>query len=218
MSIGAVTVIVLLIRATTVDAQPIPASFNAASASPQAEAAKLTDEAIAAQGAQDYDTAIELYKKAYQLVPHPVLLFDIAQTNWLASDLVEAELFYRRYLERDPDGPYAQMARERIASITQDASAAPQNPTARAAMLRYASYTLMGFGVLLGAGGIKTIYQERGYVSLTIGCTSVGLIGTGVVVYMYSKRQSQRRPAKSLVWSPVIGTGFAGFALTGTLP
>jgi tetratricopeptide (TPR) repeat protein len=219
MSIGAAVLIVLLIRATTVDAQPTPASPDSASESQRAEAEQFTDEAIAAQEAQNYDMAIELYKKAYQLVPHPVLLFNIGQTNRLAGNLVQAELFYRRYLERDPDGPYAPMARELIASITQDASAAPLvDPASRAAILRYVSYTLMGFGVLLGASAIKTAYQESGYVALGMGCASVGLIGTGVVTYVYAKRQRQRRPAPSVSWSPVIGTSFAGFALAGTLP
>lgn len=218
ISIGAAVMILLLIRGTTVDAQPTPASPDFPSENQRAEAEQLTDEAIAAQEAQDYDTAIELYKKAYQRVPHPVLLFNIGQTNRLAGNLVEAELFYRRYLERDPEGPYAPRARELIDSTTQNASAAPQNPGSRAAMLRYASYTLIGFGVLLGASSIRTIYQEPGYVALTIGCASVGLIGTGVLTYMYSKRQLQRRPAKPVTWSPVIGTDFAGFALAGTLP
>jgi tetratricopeptide (TPR) repeat protein len=216
-SIGAAVTIVLLIRATTVDAQPTPDSPDPVSESQQAEAAKLTDEAIAAQEAQSYDTAIELYKKAYQLVPHPVLLFNIGQTNRLAGNLVQAELFYRRYLERDPDGPYAPIAREFITATTQDASTAPPaDPGSRAAILRYVGYTLMGFGVLLGASAIRTISQERSYVSLSLGCASVGVIGTGVVTYVYSKRQ--RRPARSVAWSPVLGPSFAGFALAGTLP
>jgi tetratricopeptide (TPR) repeat protein len=219
ISIGAAVIIVLLIRGTTVDAQPTPASPDSASEDQRAEARQLTDEAIAAQAAQNYDLAIDRYKKAYQLVPHPVLLFNIGQTNRLAGNLVQAELFYRRYLERDPEGPYAPMARELIASTTQDASAAPQEISAsRAAMLRYASYTLIGFGVLLGASGIRIIYQDQVDVGLAMGCISVGLISTGVVTYMYSKRQRQRRPAKSVSWSPVIGTGFAGFTLAGTLP
>lgn len=219
MSLGAVVMLALVIRWSTVDAQPTPASPSSTSESQRAEASKLTDEAIAAQEAKSYDTAITLYKEAYELAPHPVLLFNIGQSYRLAGNLVQAELFYRRYLEREPDGPYALMARERI----QDASEAPdEEAVQRTTMLRYAGYTLIGFGVVLGATGIRSIYQESGYVALTISSISLGLIGSGVVTYVYAKRQRQRqhqrRAPKSVAWSPAIGTGFAGIALTGTLP
>lgn len=219
IAIGAAALIALWIQPPPAAAQPAPPSPDSASERQRAEAEKLTDQAIAAQNAQSYDIAIDLYKKAYQLVPHPVLLFNIAQTSRLAGNLVQAELFYRRYLERDPDGPYAPMARELVASTTKDASAAPpEDAASRAALLRYVGYTLIGFGALLGVSAIKTIYQERSYVSVSMGCASAALIGAGVVTYVYSKRQRQHRPAPSVTWSPVIGNRFAGLALTGALP
>lgn len=217
MSLGAVVMLALVIRWSTGNAQPTPPSPDPTSESQRAEAMKLTDEANAAKEAKSYDVAIKLYKEAYELVPHPVLLFNIGQSYRLAGNLVQAELFYRRYLERDPDGPYAPMARERI----QDASEAPdEEAVQRITMLRYAGYTLMGFGVLAGAAGFRSIYQESGYVALTIGSISLGLIGGGVVTYVYSERQRkrQRRPTKPVAWAPAIGTGFAGVSLAGTLP
>src|SRR5690606_17243444 len=161
--------------------------------------------------AKNYETALALYMKAYQLVPHPILLFNIGQAYRLAGNLDQAELFYRRYLERDPDGPYASIAREFIASLlasrpaapepapatrnaSEDPPMAPPSPTAdparaqeepvpRATMLKYAGYTLMGFGVVIGATGIRSIYQEDGYVALYIGTISLGLIVGGFVTY-----------------------------------
>lgn len=288
MPLGAAVMLALVLRWSPVNAQPTPASPDSTSASQQAvtkaQAKKLTDEAIAAHDAKDYDKALSLYHQAYQLVPHPTLLFNIGQAYRLAGNLEQAELYYRRYVERARNGDYALEARAHIDSLsastptppsragppkpqpaaglagtgsptsaaagevrvstnasgehppkrlkpttaTQDTSGAPtmtpdgaqEEPVPRATMVKYASYTLMGFGTVLGAVGIKSTFQESSYVALTIGCVSVGLIGSGFVTYAYSKRQHQRqrRAPKSVAWFPAIGTGFAGIALTGTLP
>jgi len=216
MTLGVAIMLALVLRWSIVHAQPTPTSPDAPSESQRAAARKLTDEAITAQEAKSYDVAIALYMEAYRLVPHPILLFNIGQTYRLAGSLEQAELFYRRYLEQDPDGPYAPIARDFIASLL--AETADAEPVQRATMLKYAGYTLMSFGVLLGATGIRSIYQERGYVALGVGCVSLGLIGSGFVTYRYAKRQRQRRAAKAVTWSPVLGSGFAGVALTGALP
>lgn len=283
MSLGAAVMLALVIRSSTVDAQPNPDSPNSTAASQLAVVRELTDEANTAHEAKNYETAIKLYLKAYQLVSHPILLFNIGQSFRLSGNHDQAGRFYRRYLKRDPNGPRAPLARKHINSLSAStpttpspaAPAAPQQATElaasgspaspavgearvttpadaeqprpriesaivnedtsedplmtparaqekeevpRATMLRYAGYTLMGFGVLAGAAGFRSIYQESGYVALTIGCVSLGLIGGGVVTYAYSERQRKRRAAKSVAWSPAIGTGFAGIALTGSLP
>lgn len=169
ISLGAAVMLALVLRWSAVDAQPAPASPDSTSEGQRAAAKELTDEAIAAQEAKNYETALALYMKAYQLVPHPILLFNIGQAYRLAGNLDQAELFYRRYLERDPDGPYASIAREFIASLlasrpaaleptpatrnaSEDPPMAPTSPTAdparvqeepvpRATMLKYAGYT-----------------------------------------------------------------------------
>jgi tetratricopeptide (TPR) repeat protein len=80
-------------------------------------AKQYVDAALAAQDAKDYDTAIELYQKAYALVPHPVLLFDIAQAHRLAGRVDNAITFYKRYLDADPNGPQASTAHDILAEI-----------------------------------------------------------------------------------------------------
>ncbi len=224
-SLGAAVVLVVVLRGSAVDAQPDPASPDSTSESQRAEAKKLTDEAIAAQEAKDYDAALALYMKAYQLVPHPTLLFNIGQAYRLAGNLDQAELFYRRYLELDPDGPNAPVAREFIASLLASrpasleptpAQTAQEEPVSHATMLKYTGYTLMGFGVVLGAVGARSVYQESGYVALSIGGVSLGLIGGGFLTYRYAKRQ--RRASTPVTWTPVLGSGFAGVALAGSLP
>jgi tetratricopeptide (TPR) repeat protein len=80
-------------------------------------AKRYVDAGLAAQQAGDYDTAIGLYEKAYQLVSHPVLIFDLAQALRLAGRLDEALGQYRRYVAIVPTGPEAQTARDFIAEI-----------------------------------------------------------------------------------------------------
>ena len=60
---------------------------------------------LAAQNAKDFETAISLYQKAYDLIPHPVLLFNIAQAHRLAGHDADALTFYERYLQAEPGRP-----------------------------------------------------------------------------------------------------------------
>ena len=108
-------VLLLALRSTLAAAEPA-ATPTAPASEQQAAARKLTAEAIAAEGAKDYATAVALYKRAYALVPHPILMFNIGQIYALTGDLAQAEKFYLRYLERDPDGPGAADARKFLAS------------------------------------------------------------------------------------------------------
>ncbi|HEX3478526.1 MAG TPA: hypothetical protein VHT91_26070, partial [Kofleriaceae bacterium] len=63
-----------------VSAQPAPAPVDK-----KQVARQYTDAALAAAKIGDYDTAINFYQKAYQLVPHPTLIFDIAEAQRLAG-------------------------------------------------------------------------------------------------------------------------------------
>jgi tetratricopeptide (TPR) repeat protein len=65
----------------------------------------------------DYDAAIAFYQKAYALVPHPTLAFDMAEAHLLAGRIDQALALYKRYLSDAPNGPLAQDARDRIAEI-----------------------------------------------------------------------------------------------------
>lgn len=81
------------------------------------EARSYVDAGLAAQRSHDYDTAILLYRKAYELVPHPVLLFDMAQAHRLAGRVEQALALYRKYLRAAPNGREAATARELIAEL-----------------------------------------------------------------------------------------------------
>ena len=80
-------------------------------------AKQYTEAGLSAAKLGDYDTAIGLYEKAYSLVPHPTLLFNIAEAQRLAGRIDVALTLYRRYLSDAPNGPLVRDARDQIAEI-----------------------------------------------------------------------------------------------------
>ena len=107
----------------------------------KARAAKQYVEAgLAAQSTGDYDTAITFYQKAYELLPHPVLWFNIAQAHRLAGRAEQALEFYAKYLAADPNGTQTKTARALVAELkarqvedAREAEAARQVEAARQA-------------------------------------------------------------------------------------
>ncbi|HWU90905.1 MAG TPA: tetratricopeptide repeat protein [Kofleriaceae bacterium] len=126
----------IIARPASVAAQPARGA-PAPTAADKAAAKQLVNEGIAAQDQKDYDRAIELYQKAYALVPHPLVLFNIAQAHRLAGRLDEAVRLYEQYLAADPNGTQAELAREILASIKSSTTPAqpaqPAPPTTPAA-------------------------------------------------------------------------------------
>ncbi len=80
-------------------------------------AKQYVDAGLAAQDSGDYDTAITLYLKAYLLVPHPTLLFNMAQAHRLAGHIDQALSLYKRYLSEDPRGEKAGTAHQLVIEI-----------------------------------------------------------------------------------------------------
>jgi tetratricopeptide (TPR) repeat protein len=87
-------------------------------------AKQYVDAGLAAQDAKDYDTAISLYGKAYDLIPEPVLLFNIAQAHRLAGHGAEALEFYEQFLVESPGGPQAKIAAEFVEELHDKVEAA----------------------------------------------------------------------------------------------
>lgn len=96
-------------------------------------AKSYVDAGLTAQNTGDYDTAITLYTKAYELVPHPVLLFNIAQAHRLAKRDDEAMKFYQEFLVTEPKGPEAQLARDLLAELQKRKAAEAREAEAREA-------------------------------------------------------------------------------------
>lgn len=74
-------------------------------------------EGLTAQQKGEYVAAIALYGKAYELVPHPVLLFNMAQAHRLAGNTELARDLYRQYLNLEPHGATARTAREFLVAL-----------------------------------------------------------------------------------------------------
>jgi tetratricopeptide (TPR) repeat protein len=108
--LGAIAMTVIPVHAL---AQPAPATNK----TKVKTAKQYVDAGLAAQDSGDYETAITFYTKAYELVPHPVLIFNIAQATRLAGRIEEALALYAKYLAADPNGPQVQTARDRVAEI-----------------------------------------------------------------------------------------------------
>jgi len=113
-----VPVCLVLLGAIGATTAPADAVAQTASSVDKKQVAKqYVDAGLAAQSAGDYDTAITFYSKAYDLVPHPTLLFNLAQAHRLAGRSAQALSLYKRYLSEDPNGPQARTARELVSEI-----------------------------------------------------------------------------------------------------
>jgi hypothetical protein len=87
---------------------------------------------LAAQGAGHYDEAIALYKRAYEAIPHPELLFNLGQACRLKGDAEAALGYYRRYLAAEPNGRAAGDAQRWIDALGKRPVPGPAEPAHRA--------------------------------------------------------------------------------------
>src|SRR5262249_8587675 len=69
----------------------------------------------------DFARALEEYKRAYELAPHPRPLFNVAKMYELQGQLPEALEWYSRYLRESADGrdeePYRRRAQTRVRAL-----------------------------------------------------------------------------------------------------
>src|SRR4051812_1733701 len=110
--------LVCLVLLGAIGAMAAPADGQTASSVDRKRMAKqYVDAGLAAQSAGEYDAAIALYSRAYELVQHPTLIFNIAQAHRLAGRIEEALVQYRRYLSEEPNGPHARTARKLVSDL-----------------------------------------------------------------------------------------------------
>jgi tetratricopeptide (TPR) repeat protein len=84
-------------------ADPPPRAQSEAEA--EAEARELYQKGLVKFDVADYDEAIALFKRAYEVDHAPPLLFNIAQSYRLKKDYDRAREVYRTYLRLLPDAP-----------------------------------------------------------------------------------------------------------------
>ena len=92
----------------------------------KAKAAALVDAASAAQAASDYATAIAKLREAYDLIPHPALLYNLGQAYRLSEQPWDAIEQYQRYLAVEPKGPFAASARQHLAKLKKATAGKPR--------------------------------------------------------------------------------------------
>jgi serine/threonine-protein kinase len=241
----------------------------------------------AALEAKDYDRALELYQRVYDLTRHPLMLFNIAQAHRLAGRADAALTFYEHYLKEDPNGSEAAGARVRVEelkaagatvrpellkpagtgaspAVEQDVPApVGATPAAMPALqpggpdrtdtvgrpgqsLRLTGIALGGVGLAsVAVGGyfglkmrgirsdaeadveggarqeeLEVRYLEDGNNAARMAnigfAVGGGLIVGGAVTYWLGYRKD--RAAEATAWAPVVGPGFTGIALSGSLP
>lgn len=103
--------LVLAVPAAAIDPAPAVADSKSDKAKKKKQAKAYVDAGLAAYESGDYDSAVDFYQKAYEVLPHPVLLFNIAQAHRLGGRTAEALESYRRYLAADAKGPHASEAK-----------------------------------------------------------------------------------------------------------
>src|SRR6185503_9060186 len=106
MSVAAVALLV------AVGAGAARAGDDPGEADKRKRAGKHVEEGDRYKEAGDYDAAAREYEKAYELVPHPELFFNLAQVYRLGKKKEKALEYYERYLAGEPNGRAAAQARK----------------------------------------------------------------------------------------------------------
>jgi len=94
-------VLVAVLVAARVDAQPAPAGAPG-TAEARARAKDLYTAGTRQYDLREYAAAIDTFRKAYDLLPEPLFLFDIAQSYRQLHDCENARGFYKSYLRNLP--------------------------------------------------------------------------------------------------------------------
>ena len=92
-------------------------AVRAAPADTESEAKRYYQDGTKYYNLGDFTKAIENYKKAYELKPDVVFLYNIAQAYRLALDLPQALFFYKSYLRNSPQAPNRVEVENRIKEI-----------------------------------------------------------------------------------------------------
>ncbi|HEY7370697.1 MAG TPA: hypothetical protein VIF57_00870 [Polyangia bacterium] len=105
------------------------AAMVLASVAALAAPARAADDATA-EAKKHYERGLDLFDKlapaealveftrANELKPRPATLFMMAQCEFLIGRLKEASAHYQRYYEENPNGEFAELARDRVVSIS----------------------------------------------------------------------------------------------------
>lgn len=120
-----------------------------------------------------FDEAIGHYGRAYEAMPLPPLLFNIAQCHRLLGEYAQAAFFYRRYLDLAGNPANAGLTRELLSEMEQRQSQAERDASARA------REALAHGGE--GAGIRTPVYKNWWFWALVGGAVAAGVTTVAVV-------------------------------------
>lgn len=118
--------------ATSAVAQPAPAAKQQPTQQELASARAHFQAAEAAKARRDYKTAATEYLAAHELFQDPEFFFDIGEVYRLAGDEPNALTYYQKYLDAEPNGRGAAVARAAVDELRRSI-AAKQDAAKRAA-------------------------------------------------------------------------------------
>lgn len=95
----------------------------------QSEGEKVATQAVTAFEAEEYEKAVELFERSYQLSPNPNILYNIGRTYEQTGDIASALEYYRRFLKEPDIGVDArETAMERV-SVLRELVGPGENPS-----------------------------------------------------------------------------------------
>lgn len=155
-----------------------PSAHADPSADDKARAKSFYDEGTKRYDLREYEAAIDAFRKAYDLLPDPLFLFDIGQSYRQLKDCDNARSFYKSYLRNKPDADNRDKVEKFITDMddcvrAQDAarpapppSPPPSSPTepaaqplppAPAAAETSSGSSLRTLGIVTGIAGVALI-------------------------------------------------------------
>ena len=156
------------------------AGVASAQPAPDPQAKLLYDEGSKHYDLREYREAVESFRKAYDLFPDPLFLFNIAQSYRQLQDCENARVFYKSYLSKEPSADNREQTERFITAMDEciqkrdaeleearrreEARRNLQEPIASHddhAGLRLAGILTGGAGVLILAGGVYFSLDAR---------------------------------------------------------
>jgi hypothetical protein len=86
--------------------------------------------------AREHEQALIEFSKANEIKPRPAALFMMAQCEYLMGRLKEASVHYQKYATENPSGEFAELARDRVESISKRPSTFVVNTVPEEVMVR----------------------------------------------------------------------------------
>jgi len=178
MSVAAVALLVA-VGANTARAGDDPGEVDK-----RKRAGKHVEEGDRYKEAGDYDAAAREYEKAYELVPHPELFFNLAQVYRLGKKKEKALEYYERYLAVEPNGRAAPQARKFARQLKKEldkAKAKEQSGSESGSGSSSGSGSGSASGSESGSGGDLTRRVEPSHPGRTLRIAGMATAGAGLV-------------------------------------